>query len=123
MKKRSKSYSQSKIKSRGMAYLMWLFLGFHHAYIGNWGRQLLLLLMPVSGFLIFMLTSGRSEFAATAGIWLFALSVLWYLLDPFFIPSYVNSKNRELAEEMEDFKRMERLEMASMLLNQKRDSQ
>jgi hypothetical protein len=123
MKNQSKSYLKSKFRSKGMAYLMWLFLGFHHAYIGNWGRQLLLLLMPVSGFLLYTATSERIEFASSIGIWLFALSLIWYLLDPFFIPAYVKTKNKELAEEIEDIVLMERLELASMTINQKRNSQ
>lgn len=32
---------QSRIKSTGMAYVMWFFLGAHYAYLGRWGIQLL----------------------------------------------------------------------------------
>ena len=29
------------MKSKGLAYLFWFFLGVHYAYLGKWGTQLL----------------------------------------------------------------------------------
>ncbi|MFV5693124.1 TM2 domain-containing protein [Flavobacterium sp. LT1R49] len=37
----NKHYLQSQIKSSGTAYLLWFFFGFHYAYLGKWGLQLL----------------------------------------------------------------------------------
>jgi TM2 domain-containing membrane protein YozV len=37
----NKHYLQSQIKSSGTAYLLWFFFGFHYAYLGKWGTQIL----------------------------------------------------------------------------------
>ncbi|WP_228479145.1 TM2 domain-containing protein [Flavobacterium soyangense] len=37
----NKHYLQSQIKSSGTAYLLWFFFGFHYAYLGKWGIQIL----------------------------------------------------------------------------------
>jgi hypothetical protein len=37
----NKHYLQSQIKSTGTAYLLWFFFGFHYAYLGKWGLQIL----------------------------------------------------------------------------------
>lgn len=29
------------MKSKGVAYLLWFFLGAHYAYLGKWGTQIL----------------------------------------------------------------------------------
>lgn len=47
----NKHYLQSQIKSSGTAYLLWFFFGFHYAYLGKWGLQLLYW-FTFGGFLI-----------------------------------------------------------------------
>ncbi len=37
----NKHYLQSKVKSTGIAYLLWFVLGAHYAYLGKWGVQIL----------------------------------------------------------------------------------
>ncbi|PXY41451.1 TM2 domain-containing protein [Flavobacterium cheongpyeongense] len=37
----NKHYLQSQIKSSGTTYLLWFFFGFHYAYLGKWGLQIL----------------------------------------------------------------------------------
>lgn len=44
---------QSNIKSSGTAYLFFLFLGAHYAYMGKWGLQLLYW-FTLGGFFIWM---------------------------------------------------------------------
>ncbi len=120
MKNQSKTYLQSKIKSKGTAYLLWFFLGFHHAYIGNWGRQLLFIAMPIIGFFLFLGGAGAdSGEAAMLGLGLFVITGIWYFLDLFLIPAYVNTKNRELSEKIDNIERMERAELADMINLQK----
>lgn len=43
-----------KRKSTGVAYLLWFFLGWHYAYLGKWGVQLLYWI-TAGGFLIWAL--------------------------------------------------------------------
>lgn len=76
----NKYYLQSKMKSTGTAYLCWLFLGCHYAYLGKWGWQILYW-CTLGGF----------------GIWM--------LIDLFHIPSKVNNYNRTLSYQIENFEK------------------
>lgn len=62
-------------RSGGLAFLLWLLLGWHYAYVGRWGIQLL-----------FWLTAG--------GI------ILWWVIDLFRLGSIVRRKNEEIALEV-----------------------
>jgi hypothetical protein len=64
-----------KAKSKTPAYLLWLFLGFHYAYQGKWGIQIL-----------FWLTGG-------------GLGV-WWLVDLFRIGGMVGQFNKDVAVEV-----------------------
>lgn len=59
-------------KSIGVAYLLWLCLGWHYAYLGRWGTQIL-----------YWLTAGGLG--------------LWILIDLFRLASVVGSYNRTVA--------------------------
>lgn len=81
----NKHYLMSKMKSSGIAYLCWFFLGCHYAYLGKWGLQIL-----------FWITFGG------VGIWAF--------IDLFLIPSKVNSHNLLLAHEIDRIEKREKEE-------------
>lgn len=69
-----------KKKSYVFAYFSWVLVGFHYAYLGKWGVQL-----------VFWLTCG--------GLF------IWYFIDIFRIPGLVDNKNREIAvEALKDWK-------------------
>lgn len=78
----NKYYLMSKMKSSGIAYLCWFFLGCHYAYLGRWGTQIL-----------FWITAGG------LGIWAF--------LDLFLIPRKVNRYNRRIADQIEELELLE----------------
>ena len=62
-----------KAKSAGIAYLLWFFLGWHYAYVGKWGVQVL--------------------YWVTAG----GLFFFWALPDLFRIPGIVRRVNADIA--------------------------
>lgn len=64
-------YSRKK-KSVGLAYLLWLLLGWHYAYVGKWGL-LALYILSVGGFFV------------------------WMLIDIFRMPGIIREYNRDLA--------------------------
>lgn len=67
-------------KSLTFAYMAWILVGFHYAYLGRWGVQL-----------IFWLTAGGF--------------LVWWLLDLFRMPLIVQKKNSEIAvETMKDYR-------------------
>ena len=59
-------------KSVGVGYLLWLFLGWHYAYLGKWGVQLLYWL-SIGGLFI------------------------WCFIDLFRVPSMVRDYNKDVA--------------------------
>jgi len=61
-------------RSLGVAYLLWLFLGWHYAYVGRWGIQFLYWL-TLAGFFV------------------------WALIDLFRMPSIVRTYNQDKAVE------------------------
>jgi hypothetical protein len=61
-------------RSLGVAYLLWLLLGWHYAYVGRWGIQIL-----------YWITAG--------GL------LLWALADLFRMPSIVRTFNQDKAVE------------------------
>jgi hypothetical protein len=64
-----------KAKSVGGAYVLWLVLGCHYAYVGKWGVQAL-----------FWLTFGGVCF--------------WWVVDAFRVPGMVGSYNKDVAVEV-----------------------
>ena len=70
-------YLQSQMKSTGMAYVMWVLLGAHYAYLGRWGVQVL-----------YWITLG-------------GLGV-WAVIDLFRIPGLVGDHNWEVAQDLEE---------------------
>lgn len=67
---------ERKAKSVGVAYLLWILLGFHYGYLGNWGMQVLywLALWPTFG--------------------------IWAIIDLFRIPKMVRNYNKDRAVEV-----------------------
>lgn len=65
---------QRTSRSLGIAYLLWLLLGWHYAYVGRWGIQLLYWL-TFAGFLV------------------------WAFIDLFRMPSIVRTYNQDKAVE------------------------
>ncbi len=78
----SKYYLQSKMKSTGVAYLCWFFIGVHYAYLGKWRLQIL-----------YWITLGG------IGIWAF--------IDLFTMPSKVDRYNRKIAFQIEAIEHQE----------------
>jgi len=72
----SKHYLMSKMKSSGIAYLCWFFIGIHYAYLGKWGWQIL-----------YWITLG-------------GLGV-WAIIDLFHIPTKVNNYNMKIANQID----------------------
>ncbi len=105
MKNQLFAFEQSKIKSTGTAYAMWFALGFHHAYLGNWGRQLMLITLPVIGLILFTIGSlnPELEYIFALGIGLIILGGLWYFFDLFMIPRYVRAVNEKIWSKMDYF--------------------
>jgi TM2 domain-containing membrane protein YozV len=66
----------SKMKSSGIAYLCWFFIGIHYAYLGKWGWQIL-----------YWITLG-------------GLGV-WAIIDLFHIPTKVNNYNMKIANQID----------------------
>jgi TM2 domain-containing membrane protein YozV len=61
-----------KIKSTGIAYLLWFILGLHYVYLGKWGLTLLMWL-TLYGLLV------------------------WWFIDIFRIPGMVRNHNKDVA--------------------------
>lgn len=79
----NKHYLQSKIKSTGTAYLFFLFLGAHYAYLGKWGMQFLYWI-TLGGFLV------------------------WMIIDLFTLPSKVANHNAEIFRKIEAIEKKEK---------------
>lgn len=62
-------------RSGGIAFVLWLLLGWHYAYVGRWGIQFL-----------FWLTAGGF--------------LVWWLADLFRLGGIIHRKNQELALEV-----------------------
>lgn len=60
------------IKSTGTAYLLWFCLGWHYAYLGQWGKQVL-----------YWITLGGAG--------------LWMLIDLFRVSGLVSNYNKDVA--------------------------
>ena len=67
---------QTKLKSTGVAYLFFLLLGAHYAYLGKWGLQLL-----------YWITLGGFG--------------IWFLIDLFTMSSKVENYNLPIIHEIE----------------------
>ena len=74
---------QSQIKSSGTAYLLWFFFGFHYAYLGRWGLQILYWI-TFGGFFI------------------------WAIIDLFTLSSRVANHNALIFQEIERIEKSER---------------
>jgi hypothetical protein len=82
----NKHVLQSKIKSTGTAYLLFLFLfGTHYAYLGKWGLQLL-----------YWITLGGLG--------------IWCVIDLFHIPTKVNNHNMIISRQIETIETKEKEE-------------
>ena len=79
----NKHYLMSKMKSTGIAYLCWFFIGVHYAYLGRWGLQIL-----------YWITAGGLG--------------IWALVDLFHIPTKVTNYNLEVSRQIEELERQER---------------
>ena len=79
----NKIYLQSKLKSTATAYICWLFGGFHYAYLGKWGMQIL-----------FWCTIGGLG--------------IWALIDLFLIPSKVSSHNLVIMSQIDEIDKKEK---------------
>ncbi|WP_147677303.1 TM2 domain-containing protein [Algibacter pacificus] len=80
----NKHYLQSKIKSTGVAYLLYFLLfGTHYAYLGKWGLQIL-----------FWITLGGLG--------------IWALIDLFTIPGKVARYNANIFKQIEAIEKKER---------------
>ena len=79
----NKHHLQSQIKSSGTAYLLWFFFGFHYAYLGKWGLQILYWI-TFGGFFI------------------------WAIIDLFTLSSRVANHNAIIYQEIESIDRKER---------------
>ena len=66
---------KKKQKSKGAAFALWFFIGFHYAYLGKWGMLIL-----------FWFTWGGAG--------------LWWLIDGFRISGLVDSMNEDIAMEV-----------------------
>lgn len=60
-----------KKKSTGLAYLLWFLLGWHYAYVGKWGTQVL--------------------------YWVLFFFLIWAIIDLFRIPSIIRDYNKDVA--------------------------
>ena len=79
----SKNHLQSQIKSSGTAYLLFFFFGFHYAYLGKWGVQIL-----------YWITFG--------GLF------IWAFIDLFTLSSKVSNHNALIFRQIDDIERKER---------------
>jgi len=79
----NKHYLQSKVKSTGTAYLLWLFLGAHYAYLGKWGIQ----------FLYWFTLGGLG---------------IWALIDLFTMSSKVERHNALIFQQIEEIDKKEK---------------
>lgn len=79
----NKHYLQSQVKSSGTAYLLWFFFGFHYAYLGKWGLQLLYW-FTFGGFLI------------------------WTIIDLFTLSGKVANHNALIFQQIEEIDRRDR---------------
>ena len=78
----NKHYLMSKMKSTGMAYLCWFFIGCHYAYLGKWGLQIL-----------YWITLGGFG--------------IWAIIDIFTIPSKVEAHNLAIANQINEIEKRE----------------
>lgn len=65
-------YYQRRAKNLGTAYLLWFLLGWHYAYLGRWGWQIL-----------FWLTAGGF--------------FIWWFIDLFRLPKLIAQYNEDVA--------------------------
>jgi hypothetical protein len=63
---------QRKMKSKGVAYLLWLLFGLHYAYLGKWLIQL-----------VFWITGGGF--------------FVWWFIDLFRVSGLINERNKDEA--------------------------
>jgi len=81
---------QSEIKSSGTAWIMYLFLGCHYAYLGKWGVQL-----------AYWFTLGG------LGLWMF--------IDMFRLSGLVKKHNNNIYQQLEDIEEEKHRKTLEML--------
>jgi hypothetical protein len=79
----NKHILRSKIKSTGVAYLLWFLIGFHFAYLNKWLLQIL-----------YWLTLGGLG--------------IWVLIELFLIPGRVEGYNAEIYAQIDEIEKRER---------------
>lgn len=78
----NKYYLQSKIRSVGIAYILFFIAGAHYAYLNRWGYQIL-----------YWITLGGLG--------------IWFLIDLFSLSNYVRRFNAEIFDEIDYLERRE----------------
>ena len=79
----NKHYLQSKMKSSGLAFLFWFLAGFHFAYLGKWGLQIL-----------FLLTLGGLG--------------IWWFIELFVLSGRVNAYNASISQRIQEIEDKEK---------------
>lgn len=86
----------AKKKSKGVAYVLWLFLGgigAHRFYTARIGTGIAYLVMQIGGWL---------TMATGLGAFLFLAVGIWWVIDAFLIPGMIRQNNLMLAAELTD---------------------
>ncbi|MDH5379809.1 MAG: TM2 domain-containing protein [Cyclobacteriaceae bacterium] len=76
---------QSQIKSKGTAYALWFFLGAQHAYMNNWGIQI-----------VYWVTAGGF--------------FIWHFIELFLISGRIDNHNMNIAMQIDDIEKKEKQE-------------
>ena len=120
MNARIKSSPSLKQKSTKRAYLMWCFFGFHNAYLGNWIRQLIFIILVISSYVLYIIDESDVFINPTSiGFWAFIIAMIWYMLDLFLIPNYVIATNKKQKQRFENTERIVREELEEMIKQSK----
>lgn len=97
----NKHYLMSRYKSTGVAYLLWLFLGAHYAYLGMWGIQILYWVLIFFGWILLPLG---------IGIFLLIPVCIWAFVDLFLIPGKVERYNSQISFQIARIEKKEKEE-------------
>lgn len=83
------------VKTSGVAYILWLFLGWlgaHRFYIGR----------PGTGLAIFaLMVLGVALTPSPAGSLFLVIGVIWVIVDLFLIPGMIQAQNNEVRENLQ----------------------
>lgn len=98
----NKHYLMSRFKSTGVAYLLWLFLAAHYAYLGMWGIQILLWALLFFGWIL--------VFLGGIGIFILIPVYIWFFVDLFLIPGKVERYNARISFQIAQIEKKEKEE-------------